>query len=342
MRNLGIVARGLLLSCVMSCGNIQSQCVVTYLDKTEWGGRLGDQLIMYIKAKWVAFHYDLPFLYKPFEYSDQLMMHLNEQHLTDNIVRTYKKKIVTCYDESEIVSKSPVSKDYTFFQIHYYFNPSSWGSYQRNYDSQEIMAWPDVHKDKAFIDEIKKQIAPCNPISLPHLPANKISVAVHIRMGGGFDNSLLSRQLYALEDLNPMEHVPEGIYSDKHWPFKFPPLQYYVDQIKRLSQMFNDAPMYLSIYTDHNDPHSLMRMIQNTVNKNNISFDCRNDDNHHTKNVLEDMFAMAHYDCLIRSGSNYPQIAQLIGNHRVVIYPASCKWIGNTLVIDSAGTLVVE
>ena len=341
MRHLPVFKRGLVLS-LLIINLAHSQGVVTYLNREQWGGRLGDMLIMYIKAKWVAFEYKLPLLYRPFHYSDQLAMHVREQHYTDHIAKTYKKQLITCYDTSDITSTKSLCKDYTLYQVHYYFNPAEWGEYQRKYDSQEIMAWPGVFTNAAFRNELKKNIAPRNPIQMPSLPADKVTVAVHIRNGGGFDHPVLSRQLYAIEDLDAEEKEGEGIFSDKFWPFKFPPLQYYIDQIKRLSAMYDDAPMYLYIYTDNNDPISMMNMIESAVDKPNINFVCRENDNHHAKNVLEDIFAMAHYDCLIRSGSNYPQISQLIGNHKVVIWPKAFKWIGNTLVIDDVGVFVAD
>ena len=80
-----------------------------------------------------------------------------------------------------------------------------------------------------------------------------------------------------------------------------------------------------------------MNIIAKAVSKENITFDCRKEGNYHAHNVVEDMAAMAQYDCLIRSGSNYPQISQLMGNHRIVIYPKSCRWIGKNLIIDDVG-----
>lgn len=341
MRNLAFFKRILSLSLLM-INLTYAQGVVTYLDKEVWGGRLGDMLVMYIKAKWVAFEYKLPLLYKPFHYSDQLEMHVREQHYSEDISKTYKKQLITCYDASEISTTKNVSKDYTFYQIHYYFNPIEWGEYQRRYDSQEIMAWPGVYTNAAFRAELKRNIAPRDSISLPDLPKDKITVAVHIRNGIGFDLPLLSRQLYSEKDFDSSEKKPAGKFADQYWPLKFPPLQYYVDQIKRLSGMYGDRPMYLYIYTDNNNPIDIMRIIERAVNKPNITFECRETENHHTKNVLEDIFAMARYDCLIRSGSNYPQISQLIGNHKVIIWPKSRIWVGNTLVIDDVGVYVAD
>ena len=41
------------------------------------GGRFGDNLISYLHGKWVAHVLNLTFLYRPFEFSDKLEMHLN-------------------------------------------------------------------------------------------------------------------------------------------------------------------------------------------------------------------------------------------------------------------------
>jgi hypothetical protein len=336
------IVGSLLVACLLTVNSVRPQGAVTYLDKAHWGGRLGDMLMMYIKAKWVAFEYKLPLLYKPFDYSDQLAMHVREQHYADHITSGDKKQLITCYDRSDIIQHQTLCKDFTLYQVHYYFHPPEWGHYQAKYDSQEIMAWAGVLTNTAFRNELKKNIAPRNPIQLQNLPTDKITVAVHIRNGGGFDDPILSRQLYTFEDLNPQEPKVGGTFADRYWPFKFPPLQYYIDQIKRLSELCHDAPMYLYIYTDHNNPVFVMNIIKAVVDKPNIIFVCREHDNHHAKNVLEDIFAMAQYDCLIRSGSNYPQISQMIGNHKVVIWPKACKWIGNTLVIDDVGVFVAD
>ncbi len=314
---------------------------VTYLDPSQWGGRLGDKLMMYVKGRWVAHTCGLPFYYKPFTYTDQLMMHTLDTHLTPEIKRSYSagptfQSITGTLDQH--IDKH-AGKLYT---THYYFNLPQWGSYQESYDSQEIMAWPKVMTNPSFLQELRKTIKPRNSLNLSLPPENTLSVAVHIRKGGGFDHPLLSPQLYNKNDLNSEEKPPPGTFADKYWPLKFVPTQYYVDQIIRLSEMHNDPAMYVYIFTDDQNPSPIMEKIQHAVNKKNIIFDCRTNDNHRESNVLEDIFSMARYDCLIRGGSNYPQIAQLIGDHTITIYPIALDWIGNTMVITKVGTFIRE
>jgi hypothetical protein len=335
-----LMRAGLACTLLLS-NNVYTESAVTYLSTKKWGGRLGDMLLMYTKAKWVAYHYDLPLLYKPFTYSDALALHDRNLHYQEGFKEIEGKDLS--------IFKDFKPQDSIIYTVHYYFQLAHWGDYQKKYDSQEIMAWPEIYTDPLFISELKKDIAPRdgNTISLD-LPTDKITVAVHIRSGGGFDNPLLSRQFYSRKDINRDEvHPNEGkswrqrvAYADWHWPLKFPPLKYYATQLKRLSRLYKDKPMYVYIYTDNKDPVELMHEIERVVNRPNITFDCRKDINRHNKNVLEDMFAIAQYQCLIRSGSNYPQVSQLIGNHKVVIYPKSAIWIGNTLVINEVGTFV--
>ena len=168
-------------------------------------------------------------------------------------------------------------------------------------------------------------------VSLPTitLPQDKVTVAVHVRKGGGFDQPLSSVQYYT------KNMVSRKFYADKEFPRKFPPEQYYVDQIKRISKLFNDAPLFVYIFTDDRSPLRLVDRIKKAVNKNNITFSCRNHDNVHNAHVVEDFYNIARFDCLIRSGSNFALAAQILtGNHKVVIYPKHWQWVGRKLVID--------
>ena len=123
-------------------------------------------------------------------------------------------------------------------------------------------------------------------------------------------------------------------YADKKFPLKFPPEQYYVDQIKRISKLFDDVPLFVYIFTDDSSPLGLVEKIKKAVNKNNITFACRNRGNVHYAHVVEDFYNMSRFDCLIRSGSHFAIAAQLLGSHKIIIYPKHWQWVGKKLVID--------
>lgn len=293
-----------------------SQSGVTY---DEPSGRLGDQLLMFAKAKFFAYRYNLPLYYRQFDYFDQLAMHDRLPHY-DGVRGKYKE--ILCKDMS---AGAPINTNGIMYKIHYDFKFSDWDMRP----GYEIMSWPGFLSDKNFLKELKKDIALRAGGMTISLPTDKITVAVHIRQGGGVDAPILSQQIYKK-------------YIDQEHPFKFPPLQYFVDQIKRLSEMLGNQPLYVHIYTDSRNPVATMDVVKKEVGKANITFNCRRQNNAPQINVLEDMFAMAQYDCLIRSASNYARISQLIGDHKIVIYPKAMRWEGPRLIVTDVGTYIRE
>ncbi len=183
-------------------------------------------------------------------------------------------------------------------------------------------------QDQYFVTELRNMLEPVVPLPQITLPPDKLTVAVHIRKGGGFDRPLNSTQYYH------SNIVGNKFYADRRWPSKFPPEQYYVDQIKKVSDLFGDAPLFVYIFTDDRNPSILVNRMQKAVNKNNITFSCRNRGNVHNAHVVEDFYNMSRFDCLIRSGSHFGLAAQLLGNHKVIIYPKHWKWEGRKLIID--------
>src|SRR3990167_1085814 len=51
------------------------------------GGRFGDCIMCYLHAKWISFKYKIPIIFKPFKYSDKLVMHYKELQFDNNINR---------------------------------------------------------------------------------------------------------------------------------------------------------------------------------------------------------------------------------------------------------------
>ena len=122
-------------------------------------------------------------------------------------------------------------------------------------------------------------------------------------------------------------------YADKIWPMKFPPDSYYIDQIKKLSLLFDDMPMYVYIFTDHPHPIQILNRYKSAIGKPNILYDCQKN-SVPDANLFQDFFAMTQYDCLIRGGSNFSQMVHLIGNFKIIIYLKDAKWHGNNMVLD--------
>jgi hypothetical protein len=205
-----------------------------------------------------------------------------------------------------------------------------------------------------FGKNLKDMLQPTEKIKSFPLPKNKITVAIHIRKGGGFDPKLKSKQYYnaskyniKYQEIDISQNIHNIKYIIKHstktnrkilttkecsdqlWPEKFPPEQYYVEQIKKLSNILDNKPMYVHIFTDDKNPNQLKKQIQKSVRLPNIDFAC----NQCETNFLQDIFAMAQFDCLIRSSSGFSYLSQILGNHKIIIYPIHLTWITQDLLI---------
>jgi len=351
----------------------QTNQAVTYL---SGGGRFGDKIVCYTTAKWISFKCNIPLLLKPFKYSSMLWLGREEKKYSKEIVEQFEG-VIPIESDQDIIE---YEKENVVFE--------NSGMYFRIDGCPELEQTIEyMLRDQFFVAELKNMLQPVVSLPTIDLPRDKVTVAVHIRKGGGFDKPLSSIQYYRTSMISrkfcadvrlPFKFLPEQyyvnqkkrilklfndiplfvyiknmilrkfvhikkmilrqfyFYADVRWPSKFPPEQYYVNQIKRISKLFNDVPLFVYIFTDDRSPSRLVDRIKKVVNKNNITFSCRNRGNAH---VVEDFYNMARFDCLIRSGSNFGLAAQLLGNHKVVIYPKHWQWEGKKLVIDEVSII---
>jgi hypothetical protein len=156
-------------------------------------------------------------------------------------------------------------------------------------------------------------------------------VAVHVRKGGGFDKPLASPSIYK----------KEPPYSDQIWPTKFPPDQYYLDQIKVIRKLIpHNLSIIIYLFTDDPNPAELAHRYATYLNDVSISFTYRTQENSHDTNVVEDFYHIAQCDYLIRSSSLFAKAAQLLGNHKIIMYPILGSWQDGKVIIDPAGIIM--
>ncbi len=283
-------------------------------------GRLGDSLLNYAKHLYIAEKCNLDLYIIPFTYAEHFMLDQIEQKINETIRRNHKKSIKIKKDTQIKQSDS---------------NILYIGSYYTTIDNiSDLDLWHHhIYKcsieDYSFGQRVRAGMAPKKMLPFT-LPQDKLSVAVHVRKGGGFDHPILSQQY---ETDNPKTHT--GIFSDKHAPFKFPPEQYYADQITLLHKLLDEQSMYVYVFTDDKEPEKIVHRLKKKINHPNVIFDYRKEGNSHDKNVMEDICAMSQFDYLIRSGSHFPWIAQMIGNHKAIIYPKTMRWKGQFLQVTS-------
>lgn len=270
--------------------------------------RFGDNLISYFHAKWISYKYNIPLLYKPFIYSDQLQMHVKEKRYSEKDAKAFDKMITLGRNNSVDINSL-----FSTLYLSPYFPESKWELKNcLNYSGGPWDYFEIDWSDPGFKKALQETVSPLH--FKPHfpLPVDRISVAVHVRRGGGFDDANVR----------------------KCFPLKFLPDSFFISQIKNIYNLLDQTPLYVYIFTDDPRPERLMQMYQRKLPNMDIQWDCRKSKNNEYTNVLEDFFALTQFDCLIHSESNYSLCASKISDYLISIYADSFKMVNNKVVID--------
>ncbi len=307
-------------------------------------GWIGHATIAFCLAKFSSLKNNIPFFYRPFNYSDIFSIDLNEKLVDFN---QYQHKI-RIKDEKEIISN--LDKENVLFEV-----PIN-------------MQIDFIHP--LWINEIKSDLklkeGPRLEKIINQLPKDRISVAVHIRKGTGgaqqydgvqsslqyftFDRSKVS-YIQGVSDpynygsnfytnkLFPIKELPNKSFGlvDKHsgWDTKFPPDQYYIDQIKKISNELKIKLLFVQIFTDDKNPESLVKRIEQAVSNPDIIFHYEDNRRYSYKErAAQDIYNMSRFDILIRSQSYFGRVVEIVGNHKVIIYPLHAIWEHNKLIMN--------
>lgn len=268
------------------------------------GGRLGDNLLAYLHAKWIAYKYQMPFLYKPFDHSDKFQFSQMDQKYEASQFSFCHMLSIAREQEINQLAQS------TLFEIPYF--PNS----QFEYETVNLFHLPFFQPnwdDPNFRSEVVECLKPIDSINTLELPQDCMTVALHIRRGGGVDSQ---------DERNRV-------------PLKFPPDSYYIKQLKLIAHIFKNIPLYVHIFTDDPNPQKLIDKYKKFFDSSRISFACRTGDNGPHINILEDFYSLTKFDCIIRSESNFSVVASKLGNYQIEIGPAHYRRISNQkIVID--------
>jgi hypothetical protein len=152
--------------------------------------------------------------------------------------------------------------------------------------------------DFLFMDKMRALIQPIEPIQTVHPFKDCISIALHIRRGGTFklDTARVKKLSVA----------------------RFAPMSYYVTALRYFCDLFQDKPLYIHVFTDDENPESLVAVLRESCMHPHAQFNCRHGKNSHNINVLEDLFSLMNFDCLIRPQSTFSIVAEILGNHALV------------------------
>ena len=100
--------------------------------------------------------------------------------------------------------------------------------------------------------------------------------------------------------------------------------------------------MYIHIFTDDPYPEKLVSEFKEIIASSNITFAYNKRDDAYPNHIIDDFYALTQFDCLIRSCSNFSWAAQIIGNHKLIIYPLEEQWLDNTLIITKTRIIIRE
>lgn len=299
-------------------------------------GRLGDQMITYAQTLWFSHIHDLDFFYNPFNRASNFVL-----HTAHNLV--YSKGIEKEFDKIIPITKN-ISFNFNNNEKTLYINSlnSKNGPFE-NLDSIQKIAL-EYPWFKKLLQEL---FTPIFYIQKLNIPKEFISVAVHIRMGSGTDKECISKPFFnTLEYYNLPEKIIDKsdlkkLFSDEQYPNKFPPYQFYIDQINLLIRLFPNKKFLIYIFTDHKNPIYVANLLSCHIDsKNQCLFKTSLSKREKPlSSVEQDFYWMSQCDFLIRAGSNLSRAAQLFGNHALVIYIKNARWHKDVVIPDSIGLL---
>lgn len=258
------------------------------------GGRLGDNLLAFLGAKWLAMKYQLPLFYKPFFHSQYFAF---SQKAFD---QTFDEEVVV-FKESDI----DLTKTNTLFILPYF--PQS------ILDFATAGAWAlpffklDL-QDPLFKEAYRAALQPMVNIHLLTLPQDRIKVAVHLRRGGSHEDFFSNSLLY---------------------PLKFPPDSYYLDQIRRVYELFDKKPLHIHLFTDAYNQRGIIRKYEKWLKRLNVTLSYSKE-----QDLFDDFYNISQFDVLIRSSSNFSFIGSLLADLTLNIAPLHAKVEEGIVTID--------
>jgi hypothetical protein len=305
-----------------------SPCMYSHWITAGLSVQVGDNIASFSLAKILSLKYNIPLYYHPFLHADLFILDAHE-------------------------SKEVPQKPYRTIRV------SREEDITSNLNKKElILFYTDVftkidYINSAWLAELKRILQLKEPPTVAALPEDKITVAVHIRKGNGggqfYDGEQSSLQLFDFDrswvmyiknyNNHPFDWptYTRNVKVDTvdAWQTKFPPDQFYVDQIIKLSNDLHNKALFVQIFTDDKEPQALVNKIKTAVNKPNIFFFYVDNRNLSFKEqIAYDLQSMSRFDVLIRSQSYFSRIAELMGNNKMVISPLSFIWRDKKLIMN--------
>ncbi len=299
-------------------------------------GRAGDVILDFVKNFYTARKYNLDlYIHDGIPYLNEFILSEKTPRLSvqDTALRAGHLPIAPTFNRLITINNDAHIRPHnenTLYKTECYFtidSISDFNQFHRHMFKCSI-------EQPTFGQEIAQLLLPKKAFDY-QLPHDIITVAMHMRKGGGYDKPLAS-DLY--RPTQPVQGAGRRTcrytYVDRNEPYKFPPEQYYLDHLMFLHALLDGQPLYVHLFTDDQHPQDIADRIQTKLHEGgitNIFITYRKDTNRHDMNIIEDIYAISKFDYLIKSESHYPWIAQMIGKHKAIFSPISFVWRGDFL-----------
>lgn len=201
------------------------------------GGRLGDNLLSYLHAKWLAEKNGYQFYFTPFPGSDKFKCSEVEAALPK--AKRYKE-VAYRLPLKDVQSKKPL-----LYRIPYF--PEALEDRLRTPYACFEIEWDDP----SFKKLAKDMISPISRVDMVELKKDHFNLALHIRRGSGTDT--------------PFEIVSR--------PLKFPPLSFYIQGVKAVKRLVGHQPLFVYVFTDAKEPALLKNRLKKALP--GVEIECR-------------------------------------------------------------------
>lgn len=283
----------LVACCVASGPECRKKHAITY----EGGDRFGDRMLAYAQARHLSYIASVPFLYRPFIYSNQISADCEASPFDTHCNRYSHTVNITSFDtllQFFCTIDDPKVKP-TLFILHYLPSDiSEWDT-----DSSIKLLFHTPWYETGFHAYLQQVASPRIPIPVLRREG-VLNVADHVRTLSGNDTAET---------------------SSTQLPLKHPNLAYHKTQIHRLHQLNQGRPMYVFLFSDTKQPEALVQEFRKSFYNTNIEFGIQILNNPDTNYAIHDFFAMQQFDALIATQSNFSMMASRIGNFDVIITP---------------------
>jgi len=257
-------------------------------------GRMGDCLLAYLKAKWVAHQHNIPLIFEPFKGSEKFALHQNEKYRFDetSVVQKFKKS--KTWSNKQTIKEG---KEKNLYEVNYHpEDPCEFHHFPKSWEVS--VDWDDPN----FHQVVQESLKPTCDVKFVDMPQHDASIALHVRQGKGFDADAFS-------------YV---------FPLKLPPMEFYYEAVTKACEEYKNEGkknLYIHLFTDHPNPEVLSKKFGPILAKFpdlNITLGLRKD-----AGAMDDMFSMTQFDTLIRSTSNFSLISGILGRPEKEFYPSA-------------------